>query len=240
VNSVVPPPAHHANLVSPFNRSELEVFAHHTTSAAHSGDAHGDRMLEWATNPKFRPDRIRYTKMKTMGKKAVRLNIPAGVMHKDFTEPADGCQRMVFFFRSMYDAVKELLRSPRFRGRQYTEFEKVYTAGNKRQYGAINRGTMYEIAQGYAGPDVSPIPVFLSSDTTVICKKMGAHPLICEFHTTHCQCMYVNVCKCMYNVCIHMYMYLYMCICMYIYVYVFIYMYMYVYVCICMYMIVSL
>jgi len=27
------------------------VFAHHTTSAAHSGDAHGDRMLEWATNP---------------------------------------------------------------------------------------------------------------------------------------------------------------------------------------------
>jgi len=190
-------------------------------------------MLEWATNPKFRPDRIRYTKMKTMGKKAVRLNIPAGVMHKDFTEPADGCQRMVFFFRSMYDAVKELLRSPRFRGRQYTEFEKVYTAGNKRQYGAINRGTMYEIAQGYAGPDVSPIPVFLSSDTTVICKKMGAHPLICEYHTKHCQCMYVYVC-------IYIYMYLYVCICMYIYVYVFIYMYMSVYVCICMYMIVSL
>jgi hypothetical protein len=68
-------------------------------------------MLQWATNPKFRPDRIRYTKMKTMGKKAVRLNIPAGVMHKDFTEPADGCQRLVFFFRSMYDAVKELLRT---------------------------------------------------------------------------------------------------------------------------------
>ena len=197
MNSVVPPPAHHANLVSPFNRSELEVFAHHTTSAAHSGDAHGDRMLEWATNPKFRPDRIRYTKMKTMGKKAVRLNIPAGVMHKDFTEPADGCQRMVFFFRSMYDAVKELLRSPRFRGRQYTEFEKVYTAGNKRQYGAINRGTMYEIAQGYAGPDVSPIPVFLSSDTTVICKKMGAHPSS------------VSIIRNIVSVCMYMYVYIY-------------------------------
>ena len=80
-------------------------------------------MLEWAKNPQFRPERIRYTKMKTMGKNAVKLDIPAGVMQRDFTEPADGAQRIVFFFRSIYDAVKELLRSPRFWGKQYTEFE---------------------------------------------------------------------------------------------------------------------
>ena len=46
---------------------------------------------------------------------------------------------------------------------------------------------MYEIAQGYAGADTlaSPMPVFLSSGTTVICKKMAAHPIICE-------CPYTN------------------------------------------------
>ena len=262
MNSVVPPPPQHDNQASHFNRSEFEVLAHHTTSAAHSGDAHGDRMLQWATNPKFKPDRIRYTKMKTMGKNAVKLNIPAGVMHRDFTEPADGAQRIIFFFRSIYDAIKELLRAPRFRrntasnSKQYFEFEKVYSAGQKRQYGAINRGEMYEIAQGYAGPDVSPLPVFLSSDTTVICKHMGAHPIICEFPPSPCWYMYVYVCICMYIYVFECIYVVYVCICMYIYVYglknnqktikkenlkiicflKIICMYMYVYVCICRYM----
>ena len=101
-----------------------------------------------------------------------------------FTEKADGCQRLVFFFRSIYDAIKELLRASRFRNRQYTEFEINFSAGQgrKRQYGAINHGEMYEICQEY-GPDVSPLPVFLSSDTMVICKSMAAHPIISEFTT---------------------------------------------------------
>lgn len=102
------------------------------------------------------------------------------------TVPADGAQRMVFFYRSLYDAVKQLLRSARLAGRQHTQFDKVYSAGQKRKYGAINRGDMYEINQGYAGPDVSPLPVFLSSDATVICKKMGAHPIISESTNTCC------------------------------------------------------
>ncbi len=59
-------------------------------------------------------------------------------------------------------------------------FELVYIPGNKCKYGAINRGEMYEVAQARAGPDTSQMPIFLSSDTTVICKKMGAHPIICE------------------------------------------------------------
>jgi hypothetical protein len=115
-----------------------------------------------------------------MGKQAVKLNIPGGVLQKDFSEPADGAQRMIFFYRSLYDAVKQLLRSARLAGRQYTGFERVYSVGQKRKLGAINRGEMYEISQGYAGRDVSPLPVFLSSDATVICKKMGAHPIISE------------------------------------------------------------
>ena len=216
VNSVVPPPANFTQKKSAFNRSEFEVFAHHTVGA--TGDKHGDRMLEWATNPKFKARRIRYTSMKTMGKKAVDLNIPAGVMSRDFTERADGSQRLVFFFRSLYDAIKQLANNSRFAGKQYTEFELVHTVGNKRKYGAINRGEMYEIAQGYAGPDTSPMPVFLSSDTTVICKKMGAHPIIreCPYTQTHmlvyvCICMYPHVFL-MYSIVFVMYWYLSVCI----------------------------
>ena len=222
VNSVVPPPPHAVHMKSPFNRSEFELFATHTTSAEHTGDAHGDRLLEWASHPKFRSDRIRYVKMRTMGKKAIKLNIPAGVLQKDFSEPADGAQRMVFFYRSLYDAIKQLLRSARFKGRQYTEFEKVYSVGHKRQYGAINRGEMYEICQGYAGRDVSPLPVFLSSDATVICKHMGAHPIICEPLAFSCQCIntciYMHICKC---TCIYIHTYsIYLYIHAYTYIYV--------------------
>ena len=111
VNSVVPPPANFTQKKSAFNRSEFEVIAHHTVGA--TGDKHGDRMLEWATNPKFKARRIRYTSMKTMGKKAVDLNIPAGVLSRDFTERADGSQRLVFFFRSLYDAIKQLANNSR-------------------------------------------------------------------------------------------------------------------------------
>jgi hypothetical protein len=118
VNSVVPPPPHAANNASPSNRSEFEVFTTHTMSAEYTGDAHGDRLLEWASNPKFRADRIQYVKMKTMGRKAVKLNITEGVLQNDFSEPADGAQRMVFIYHSIYDAIKQLLRNIRFKGRQ--------------------------------------------------------------------------------------------------------------------------
>ena len=205
MRSEVQKPQHQAEKPSPFNRSEFEVFAHHTMGAGLSGAAQGDSLLLWATNPKFKGDRIRFMKMRTMRRKAVKLNIPDGVQQRDFTVRADGSQRMVFFFRSLYDAVKQLLRSSRFAGKQYTQFEKVYTSGQKRKFGAINRGEMYEISQAYAGPDVSPLPVFLSSDTTVICKKMGAHPIISEC-ASNCISMYKTVFVCIHVVlCLNMY-----------------------------------
>jgi hypothetical protein len=93
---------------------------------------------------------------------------------------------MVFFYPSFYNAIKQLLCNARFKGWQYTEFEKVYSVGHKRQYGAINRSEMYETCQGHAGRDVSPLPVFLSSDATVICKHMGAYPIISK------SCIYIR------------------------------------------------
>ena len=206
MQSVVPPPANYTPKISALNRSEFEVFAHHTSGA--SGDAHGDKLLEWATNPKFKAARIRYTKMRTMATKAVNLNIPGGVMDRDFTEKADGKQRMIFFFRSLYDAIKQILRNARFAGKQYTEYEMSLTPGMKRKYGAINRGEMYEIAQGIAGPLASPVPVFLSSDTTVICKKMGGHPIICK-----CQ-------ACLYQYIVSRNTVIYICILEYTYIFI--------------------
>ncbi len=83
MQSVVPPPRQHADQGSNFNRSEFEIFSHHTTSAALTGEAQIDRLLEWVTNPKFKAERVRFSKMKTMGKKGVELNISGGVMQKE-------------------------------------------------------------------------------------------------------------------------------------------------------------
>ena len=49
-----------------------------------------------------------------------------------------------------------------------------------------NTGEVYdpgrdsELAQLHAGKDVSPVPIFLSSDATLLTKKLGGHPIICE------------------------------------------------------------
>jgi hypothetical protein len=73
VCSAVPPPPYWAQHDSRFNRSKFEVFEHHTTAPGQSGDAQGDRLLDWATSPKFKADRVRFVKMRTMGRKAIFL-----------------------------------------------------------------------------------------------------------------------------------------------------------------------
>jgi hypothetical protein len=55
-----------------------------------------------------------------------------------------------------------------------------------RQYGAINQGEIYGIAQGIAGPHDSLVPAFFSRDVNVICKKMGGHPIICKCQLVPC------------------------------------------------------
>ena len=47
--------------------------------------------------------------MRTFSRAAVNEYVPEGVQRADFTEPLDGCQRLIFFFRSLYYAIKELL-----------------------------------------------------------------------------------------------------------------------------------
>jgi hypothetical protein len=99
-----------------------------------------------------------------------------------FTEILDGCQRLFFYYRCLYDAIKELLRNARFASRQYThaEIKPEYNSTGGRAYSAFNTGEVYELAQLHAGKDVSPVPIFLSSDATLLTKKLGGHPIICE------------------------------------------------------------
>ena len=75
------------------------------------GEPHGDRLLEWVTSPEFRAQQVRYRRMHTFSRAAVDEYVPeGGVQRADFTEPLDGCQRLIFFFRSLYNAIKELLK----------------------------------------------------------------------------------------------------------------------------------
>ena len=161
---------------SSFSREECEILCtfNNTKRGVNKG---GDRMLEWAANPAYNPMNVRLLKMKSLQKKVVEEHVPDGVFREELTEKLDG-QTLVFFGRSLYESCKELLRNVRFAGSQYVQADVCYDGLGKRKLGALNRGEMYESCQRLAGSRVSPVPVFLSSDTTVVCKKMGGHPII--------------------------------------------------------------
>jgi len=187
VDSVVPPPrwvverdALHA---TKFTREEAEVFITYTESHKRPGEPLGDRMLDWASCPQYKAENVRSRKIRHLVKRAVDEFIPEDVERADFTEKLDGAQTLVFFFRCLYDAIKELLRNARFSGRQYTQADVVLNAAGHRMYSAFNTGTVYEVAQLRCGPNCSPVPIFLSSDGTVIGKSMAGHPIICECPT---------------------------------------------------------
>ena len=88
---------------------------------------------------------------------------------------------MIFFFRSLYDAIKELLKNSRFNGRQYTQAEVKFHPNGLRAYNTVNSGKVFEAAQITAGPGVSPVLLMLSSDSTLVSKQMGGHPILGEY-----------------------------------------------------------
>ena len=161
-----------------FSREETEVFVSYARSRV--GESHGDRMLEWCSSPEYRSRNVSMKRMRTLSKRAIREHIPEDVKSANFTEALDGSQRLIFYYRCLYDAIKELLRNARFAGRQYTRAEIKYNSTGGRAYSAFNTGVVYELAQMHAGKDVSPVPIFLSSDATLLTKKLGGHPIICE------------------------------------------------------------
>ena len=177
MDSRVPAPAA-ARWPPPFRREETEAFVSHVRSR--QSEASGDRMLEWCSSPEYRSQNIRFRKTRTLSKKAIDAYIPEGIQRADFTEPLDGNQRLIFFFRCLYDAIKELLRNTRFAGRQYTHAEIKFNSTGGRVYSAFNTGEVYELAQLHAGDGVSPVPIFISSDGTMVSKKMGGHPIFRE------------------------------------------------------------
>jgi hypothetical protein len=151
-------------------------------------------MLEWCTNPQYSAQHVRHNNVRSLSAKAIKEFVPDGVQSADFTEPLDGSQRLIFYFRCLYDAIKELLRNARFTGRQYTQAVIKLDAVGKRVYSAFNTGEVYEIAQVKAGPNVSPVPVFLSSDATLV--DGGARIYVSRTYVYVCHSMfrYAQVC----------------------------------------------
>ena len=194
-----------------FTREESEAFSSYTQSRV--GEQHADRMLEWASNPKYRSRSLRYGSMHTLAEHAIHEFVPDGVMQADFTEALDGSQRLLFFWRCLYDAIKELLRNARFAGKQYTHAEFKYNSTGAHAFSAFNTGEVYELGQMHAGEGVSPVPIFLSSDATLVSKKLGGHPILCESAPLPpvsgikvCISMYMYVSSCIAS-CIGMYWY---------------------------------
>ena len=159
-----------------FSRAEAELLGT-ITSSSMSREA-GDRLMEWASNTKFKGEDVRPVKIRTLTERVVKEYAQEGVKSADFTEDMDGDQRIVFYYRDLFTCVINLLQHPRFKARQYTKFRLVRDAQGHRVYGAFNTGDWYRVAQitaGNSAPDkrVSPVPVFLSSDATYAKKSVG-------------------------------------------------------------------
>ncbi len=101
-----------------------------------------------------------------------------------FYREAGWSPKIDFYYRDLYEAAKELLKNPKFPGKQYTEAEIIINSEGLREFGAFNTARAFESAQVYCGEGVSPISIILSSDATLIGKRGGAHPIISEFYTS--------------------------------------------------------
>jgi hypothetical protein len=166
-----------------FTREEAEMAG--TLTSAQMSRATSDRLLQVVSNPKFRGKRVRRVRSRAFLEAVVKEYGSGGVKEADFTEPLDGNQKMVLYYRDLHSCVVSLLQNPRFVDRQYTQFRYQRDEGGFRVYGAFNTGEWYEFAQVKAnalspnGEKVSPVPVFLSSDVTAARKKLPLYPIYC-------------------------------------------------------------
>ena len=62
----------------------------------------------------------------SLSRKAVKEYLPLGVQSADFTQKLDGPQKVIFYYRDLYDAAKELLKNPKFAGKQYTAYISLH------------------------------------------------------------------------------------------------------------------
>lgn len=159
-----------------FSRETSEIWS--TFCGSTMSRKEGDQLLEWAANPAFGGDNVAYRTMRAMSNAICAEYVPGGELSADFTEDGDGPQSLVFYYRSLYQVVKDLLSNPRFAGRQYTQFEVSTNGLGKRSFGDFNTGEIYQAAQIKAGPDASPVPIFLSADKTYVLKDISVHPII--------------------------------------------------------------
>ena len=165
-----------------FSREATEVFSSYRESGV--SERKGDNMLGWASHPKYQGGKMGFCRIRTLSKAAEKAYLPSGVQSANFTEKQDGAQKIIFYYRDLYEAAKELLKNPKFAGKQYTEAEIIINSAGLREFGAFNTARAFEAAQVYCGEGVSPISIFLSSDATLIGKRGGAHPIISEFYTS--------------------------------------------------------
>ncbi len=103
----------------------------------------------------------------------------------NLAEKHDGAPKIRFYNRDLCEALKELLKNPKFTGfLNESEAQIHMNYAGLGEFSAFNLGKVFAVAQVYSGTGVSPIFVFLSSDVTLIGKRGGAHPIISEVYTT--------------------------------------------------------
>ena len=89
-----------------FSREATEAFSTYRESGVSKRT--GDNLLNWASHPKYRGIRLGFSRIRTLSRQAERAYLPSGVKSADLTEKQDGAQKLIFYYRDLYEAAKEL------------------------------------------------------------------------------------------------------------------------------------
>ena len=162
----------------PFTREEGEAFG--TYVASDMSRREGDNMLRWACNEAYKPRRLRFRNVRSLGLAVRRQYVPEGVKGINFHEPLDGHQNLMFYYRDLLPCIKRLLSRPTFANNTYTRFRLVRDRDGIRVIGAFNTGDWYEFAHVIAqkkgdGRPVTVVPLLCGTDATVARKNMPVY-----------------------------------------------------------------
>ena len=147
----------------------------------------GDDMLKWASNHAYRPQKLRFANSRGMVRKVCGKYVPEGVKGYNFHEPLDGKQNVMFYCRAILPCLRRILSRQKYAGNFYSRFRAVRDGDGYRIFGAFNTSDFYQFAYvtaqtkrigglGGLGDHVVPVPAFLSTDITVVRKRVSFYP----------------------------------------------------------------
>ena len=164
-----------------FSREECEFLC--STTSFHLSQAQSRMLLDWVRNNHHKGSNITHTDPRTIQDALLGTFDEETLVVHDFHQDLDGPQYLEFASRNLCSVLKDLLANPEFCGQQYTRFHRHVDSNGRRVFGSLDTSDLYRILQERAGQGVSPVPVFMAIDGTVVLKGLHVRPIYGMSHS---------------------------------------------------------